>query len=52
MNFGTPYDLLQDPNSILYKLVKKLNHEEANHLYEIAKNRKQDLLQEFKISQI
>ncbi len=36
VDIGSPFDLLQDPKTILYKLVKKLNREEAKYLCEIA----------------
>ncbi len=37
MNIGRPFDLLQDPSTILYKLVKNLSREEALNLYLITK---------------
>ncbi len=38
-DMGPPYDLLQDPKTVLYSMVKKLNREEARYLYEISKSR-------------
>ena len=37
INFGAPYDLLQDKNSVLFSLVNSLKPNEAQKLTEIAK---------------
>jgi hypothetical protein len=36
-NIGHPYELARDSSTILYKMMKKLNKDEARNLMEIAK---------------
>ena len=38
INYGCPYDLLQDKQSILYDFVHKLGKDEEERLFQIAKN--------------
>jgi ATP-binding cassette, subfamily C (CFTR/MRP), member 4 len=38
INYGLPFDLLQDKNSILYELVHKLGKSEEDRMLEIARN--------------
>ena len=37
VNYGEPYDLLQNRSSLLYELVQKLGKDEFDRLFEIAK---------------
>jgi hypothetical protein len=38
LNFDTPYNLINDKNSILYDLVKSLGEDESKELMQIAYN--------------
>jgi hypothetical protein len=38
VNYGCPYDLLQDKQSILYDFIHKLGKSEEERLFQIAKN--------------